>query len=158
MTFETDASTTGWGALCQGIRTEGPCSQAKQQMHINCLELLAAALAVKCFAKDKNILIHLRMDDTTALNYINKLGGTVSPDLNHLTKNLWTWCLERGITLQATHLAATLNVTADKVTPAWRAQPWYSILLEMLVHKPILLYTQQARPDIMRLTESIAQT
>ena len=93
LTIETDASTTGWGALCQDVRTGGPWSKTERQMHINCLELLAATLAVKCFAKDKrNIRIHLRMDNTTALNYINKLGGTVSPELNRLTKDLWTWC------------------------------------------------------------------
>ena len=63
----------------------------------------------------RNILIHLRMDNTTALDhYINKLGGTVSPELNRITKDLWTWCLEREITLQATHLAGALNVTADE--------------------------------------------
>ena len=93
LTIETDASTTGWGALCQDVRTGGPWSKTERRMHINCLELLAATLAVKCFAKDKrNIRIHLRMDNTTALNYINKLGGTVSPELNRLTKDLWTWC------------------------------------------------------------------
>lgn len=75
----------------------------------------AATLAVKCFAKDKHdILIHLKVDNTTALTYINKLGGTVSPKLNQLTKELWLWCLDRNIILQASHLASILNVTADE--------------------------------------------
>ena len=100
MTIETDASTTGWGALCQGVRTGGPWTQTERQQHINCLELTAALLAVKCFAKNKaNILIHLRMDNTTALTYINKFGGTVSQELNHLTKQLMLWCLDRNIRL-----------------------------------------------------------
>ncbi len=50
-------------------------------------------------------------DNTTALTYINKFGGTVSPELNRLTKELWLWCLDRNITVQATHLAGALNVT-----------------------------------------------
>ena len=54
------------------------------------------------------------MDNTTALKYIKKLGSTVLPELNRLTKDLWTWCLEREITLQATHLVGALNVTADE--------------------------------------------
>ena len=54
------------------------------------------------------------MDNTTALTYINKLGGTVSPELNLLTKQLWLWCLERNISLQATHLAGAQNITADE--------------------------------------------
>ena len=31
-------------------------------------------------------MILLTIDKTTAIPYINKLGGTVSPELNHLTK------------------------------------------------------------------------
>ena len=115
LTIETDASTVGWGALCQGTRTGGPWSPTERMRHINCLELLAATLAVKCFAKGKqNITIHLKVDNTTAMAYINKFGGTVSPELNQLTKELWLWCLERNISLQATHLAGILNCTADE--------------------------------------------
>ena len=67
------------------------------------------------FCKGQNdILIHLKMHNITALTYINKLGGTVSPKLNHLTKELWLWCLDRNIILQASHLAGVLNVTADE--------------------------------------------
>ena len=41
-------------------------------------KLLAVTLAVKCFARDKeNVVILLTMDKTTAIAYINKLGGTV---------------------------------------------------------------------------------
>ena len=49
-------------------------------MYINCLELLAATLAVKSFAKgEQDITIHLKMDNTTAIAYLNKFGGTLSP-------------------------------------------------------------------------------
>ena len=43
LTIESDASRTGWGAACQRQRTGGPWTQVESQMHINCLELLAAA-------------------------------------------------------------------------------------------------------------------
>ena len=115
MTIETDASTIGWGAAHQGTRTGGPWSNREKRMHINCLELLAATLAIKCFARDKtNIAILLKVDNTTAISYINKLGGTVSPQLNQLTRDLWLWCMDRNITLKAVHLAGKLNVTADE--------------------------------------------
>ena len=81
MVIETDASTTGRGACCQGVQTGGPWSQTERDKHINWLELPAANLAVKSFVKGKkNILIHLRMDNTTALTYINKCGETVSQE------------------------------------------------------------------------------
>ena len=76
--METDASTTGSGATCEGVWTGGPWSQTESHLHINCLELLAVTLAVKCFARDKeNIMILLRIDNTTAIAYINKLSRTV---------------------------------------------------------------------------------
>ena len=113
--IKTDTSITSWGATSQGMRTGGPWSQTESQMHMNCLELLAASLAIKSFAKEKkNIHIHLKMDNTTTLTYINKYRGTASQELNRLTKELWLWCLDRNITLQATHLAGTLNCTADE--------------------------------------------
>ena len=114
LTIETDASKKGWGAVCNGVRTGGPWSPEERTMHINCLELLAAFLAVKCFAKDKtNLTIHLKMDSMSALTYINKLGGTISPQLNNLAKELWLWCMKRGILLKAQHLAGVLNTIAD---------------------------------------------
>ena len=113
LTIETDASKRGWGAVCNRIRTGGPWNPQERLMHINCLELLAAQIAIKCFAKNKsNLTIHLKMDSVSALRYINKLGGTISPELNHLAKGLWLWCMERNILLKA-HLPGVLNTIAD---------------------------------------------
>ena len=41
-------------------------------------------------------------------------GGTASPKLSQLTKDLWLWCMERNILLQAQHLPGVLNTIADK--------------------------------------------
>ena len=96
--------------MCNGIQTVGPWSPQEQTMHINCLELLAAHLAIKCFAKiNTNLTIHLKMDRVSALTYINKLGGTISPQLNYLPKELWLWCMERNTLLKAQHLPATAD-------------------------------------------------
>ena len=87
-------------------------------MHINCLELLAATLATKTFAKSKTaISILLRIDNTTAVAYINNLGGTVSRELVMLTIDLWMWCLERNIHIAAVRLPGVLNTIAD--TESW---------------------------------------
>ena len=133
MIIETDASNTGWGAFYQGDYTGGPWSRTESQLHINCLELLAATLAVKSFPKEqRGILIHLRMDNTTALNYINKLGGTVSPELNRLTRELYGHGAWREILLEASYLAGTFNVRADEESRVmrdrsdWKLCPIYS--------------------------------
>ncbi len=115
MAIETDASTLGWGATCNGARTGGPWSRLEQTLHINCLELLAATLAVKCFAKGKTALsIMLKMDSAAALTYINKRGGTSSPELTKLAKELWLWCMERNISLSAEHLPGVQNTIVDE--------------------------------------------
>ncbi len=41
-------------------------------------------------------------------------GGTVSPKMNRIVKELWLWCLQREIHLQAEHLAGVLNTIADE--------------------------------------------
>ena len=55
----------------------------------------------------------LKIDNTTAVAYINNHGGTVSRELVSLTRDLWMWCLERNIHIQAQHLPGVLNRTAD---------------------------------------------
>ena len=45
--IQSDASLIGWRAYCQGKNTGGPWSTKEKCFHINCLELLAATLAVK---------------------------------------------------------------------------------------------------------------
>ena len=113
--IETDASLNGWGASCMGVTTGGRWSQEEQHLHINCLELLAGAFALKTFTKNKaQMRVRLLMDNTSAAHYINKMGGTKSLALASLAKNLWEWCLERHIILEAQHIPEVLNVDADR--------------------------------------------
>ena len=44
--MQIDASKTGWGATCKGVRTGGAWSKEEQKLHINILELLAVKLAL----------------------------------------------------------------------------------------------------------------
>ena len=114
LTINSDGSLRGWGARCYLQTTGGPWSEEEARMHINCLELLAAALAVQSFSKDRiRISILLRIDNTTAAAYINHLGGTISRELVKLTKNLGMWCLERNIHITAQHLPGSLNTITD---------------------------------------------
>ena len=114
MVIESDAYRLGWGASCLTQRTGGLRTKKEQTMHINSLELLAATLATKTFAKNKSrVLILLRIDNTTAESYINNLGGTVSQEPIALAKELWMWCLERKIHISSQHLRGALNVTVD---------------------------------------------
>lgn len=79
------------------------------------LELMGGGtLAVKTFAKNlTDVHIHLRMDNITAISYINRMGGTRSYTLSEMACSLWSWCLKRGIFLLVEHLPGIYNATAD---------------------------------------------
>jgi len=87
-----DASKQGWGAVLNGqFHTRGIWSPEEAAQHINYLELLAALLAIKAFGKSwLNITVLLRMDNVTAVSYINQKGGTVSKGRSQLAITIWT--------------------------------------------------------------------
>ena len=96
------------------MSTGGLWSEEERTHHINLLELAGRALATKTFTKGrKNIHVLLRMDNTTSIAYINRMGGTRSQTLSQTACDLWHWCLQRGITLSAVHLPGVLNSIAD---------------------------------------------
>ena len=115
LVVETDASLLGWGAVSGEVRTGGLWSEKERTQHINCLELMAGALAVRTFAKHKrNIHVRLRMDNKTAIFYINRMRGTRSQSMVQPACQLWQWCLQRGITYSAEYLPGAKNERADE--------------------------------------------
>lgn len=58
---------------------------------------------------------HLKilMDNSTAVAYINKKGGTRSSQLAALALEIWAYCLSRHIWITAKHLPGQLNMEAD---------------------------------------------
>ena len=115
MTIETDASLLGWGAVSEGTSMGGLWSEDERSHHINLLELMGGDFATRVFARDRqDIHIHLRMDNTTAIAYVNHMGGTRSQTLSQAACKLWQWCLSRGITLSAEHLPGAVNTIADQ--------------------------------------------
>ncbi|KPJ15537.1 hypothetical protein RR48_09466 [Papilio machaon] len=110
----SDASTTGWGAACGNQTASGRWSKKECTLHINQLELLAAFFALKIFAKNcHDCQILLRVDNTTAISYINRMGGIQYPHLTKVTKDLWQWCESRKIFVVASYIKSSDNVTAD---------------------------------------------
>ena len=103
-------------------------SLLEKECHINCLELLAATLALKTFVKHKiGISVLMKIDNTTAVAYINNQGGTVSKELISLTRDLWMWCLERNIHIQAQYLPGVLNQAADRESRSMKDRSDWSL-------------------------------
>lgn len=58
----------------------GKWNAQERQHHINALELKAAEIALLSLVKNKSkIHVHLKMDNTTAVSYVNKGGGRPDP-------------------------------------------------------------------------------
>lgn len=116
MVIESDSSLEGWGSRCNHATTGGLWSKEDKIRcgHINSLELKAAMLALQSFAKNQNdIHVRLKLDNKTAVAYVNHLGGTRSMNLNKIALELWEWCLERGIWITAEYLPGKSNLWAD---------------------------------------------
>ncbi|CAB4015453.1 Transposon Tf2-6 poly [Paramuricea clavata] len=108
ITIHTDAFKMGWGAVVNKTAIES-------QEHINSLELKALFMGLKSFYRNlQHKHVQAFMDNTTAVAYVNSMGGTKSTQVNKLAKEVWNWCIEHGVHLTATHIPGSTNVDADK--------------------------------------------
>lgn len=114
VTITTDASGSGWGAVCCGKRAGGRWSLEEKECHINILELRAILFGLRVFAhKWKDCDVCLETDNTAAVAYLNNSGGTVSPALSSLAFEIWAWCRERNIRFRVAHRPGSENQIAD---------------------------------------------
>lgn len=110
----SDSSKDGWGAVCNSIRTRGYWGIKEKSLHINILELKAAYNAIKSFTKDLyNINLLIRVDNTTALAYINKMGGIRYKKLNKVAQKIWKYCEQQNIKIFASYINTKQNTVAD---------------------------------------------
>ena len=81
---------------------------------INSLELQAAFFYLKTFCKNKTRLhVLLKLDNTTAVAYINKEAGTNPASCNKLAKDIWNWAKGQDIWTTASHVSGVKNTTGD---------------------------------------------
>ena len=82
----------------------GPWNHLEQKLHINALEMMAAENALKILLEGReNIHVHLRMDNMTALTYINRMGDKVIRSYSDSEENLGILPPEKGQTDSGTH-------------------------------------------------------
>ncbi len=113
----TDASSTGWGATCNGQAASGLWTGPRLLWHINCLELWAVHLALRQFRPlllGKHVLVHT--DNTAAVSYFNRLGGIRSHRMSQLARHLLLWSHTQFKSLWAVHISGKLNRAADALS------------------------------------------
>ena len=110
----TDASLEGYGAFCEGEGIQAPWIGDKKGLHINILEMHAALIALEHFTRNiPESSILMKIDNKTALSYINKMGGTRSQVLTDLALQFWELVLNRKLILRAEYIKSEDNVAAD---------------------------------------------
>ncbi|XP_068220009.1 uncharacterized protein [Palaemon carinicauda] len=113
----SDASDSGWGATLNKLEVSRLWSETQKNLHINHKELLAVLLALKSFEGSvTNKVVQVNADNTTALAYITKQGGTHSMSLYETAKNLLLWARERNVILMTRFIQGEKNVMADSLS------------------------------------------
>uniref|UniRef100_T1J2E4 RNase H type-1 domain-containing protein n=1 Tax=Strigamia maritima TaxID=126957 RepID=T1J2E4_STRMM len=103
-----NASLYSWGAFCNDLSIGGPWFKTFKTKHINVLELTAAYWALKALARNlSNAIIKLKIDNKAAIAAVNNLGSPKSPNLTAVAQAVWSWAMDRDLTLIAEHLPGT---------------------------------------------------
>ncbi|KAL0152834.1 hypothetical protein M9458_051861, partial [Cirrhinus mrigala] len=126
----TDASSTGWGAVCNRQAASSSWTGPQLQWHINCLELLAVFLILcrfRLMLRGEHVLV--RTDNMMMVTYINHQGGLHCLRMSQLACYLLLWSLKCLKSLRAVHIPGELNRAADALSRQltlpgeWRLHP-----------------------------------
>ena len=140
LSLYSDASKEGWGAVCKGDKAGGRWTVTESNCHINELETLAAFFALKSFCHSMtNCHINIYIDNTTAISYINAMGGTHSLECNKIAREIWTWCIQRNVWVTAISLPGKENVDADRESRTFNDNTEWS-LSENIFHSIVETY------------------
>ena len=109
----SDASSFGWGAVCNNIRTGGAFNLAEMKYHINAKELLAAKFSLKTFVKVSDAHVKLLSDNTTTVHGINNMHSNKSDLCHSIISEIWAWAEDKNIWITASYIPGKENYDAD---------------------------------------------
>ena len=115
--FWSDASDVGWGAHLDRQVVSGLWDSHQAALSINTKELLAVQLGLRQFQSSlRGRTVAVFCDNTTAVAYLRKEGGTRSPLLNSLAQEILRWTESLSIRLAPQFLPGSNNVLADALS------------------------------------------
>ena len=115
--FWSDASDVGWGAHLDPQIASGLWDAHQAVFSINARELLAVQLGLPQFQSSLlGRTVAVFCDNTTAVAYLRKEGGTRSPLLNTLAQGILRWTESLSIRLAPQFLPGSNNVLADALS------------------------------------------
>ena len=115
--FWSDASDVGWGAHLGSLTASGLWDQEHAALSINARELLAVREGLRHFLPSlQGMAVSVFCDNSTAVSYLHKEGGTRSPFLNTLAQEILRWTESHSIRLLPQFIPGSLNVLADSLS------------------------------------------
>ena len=115
--FWSDASDVGWGAHLDHQVASGLWDSHQAALSINTRELLAIKLGLLQFQSSlRGHTVAVFCDNTTAVAYLRKEGGTRSPLLNAIAQVILRWAESLSIRLAPQFLPGYNNVLADTLS------------------------------------------
>ena len=117
ISFFSDASDVGWGALVGEHHTSGLWLPHQKALSINMRDLLAVQLGLQAFEHlIVGMSVALFCDNTTTVAYLRRSGGTFSSTLNSTAREVLLWAESRRIRLLPQFIMGSSNVTADALS------------------------------------------
>ena len=112
-----DSSDSGWGVASKFGEFSGFWTRQEREDSINVRELKTILIALEIHAKqykDGRLLVYT--DNTTALKYASKAGGTATETLQGLALDIQDICLAWGLQVQYRHIPGVQNTVADRLS------------------------------------------
>lgn len=117
ITIYTDSSDSGWGVSSPMMENFGFWNKMEQSTSINVRELKAVYFALKMHAqKFENCTIKIFTDNTTALKYTTKYGGTACLQLQELAVMIQDLCNKYHLKVIYQHIQGIKNTSADRLS------------------------------------------
>ena len=115
--FWSDASDVGWGAHLGCQVASGLWATQQAALSSNARELLAVQLGLFQFRSAlQGRTVTVFCDNTTAVAYLRKAGGTRSPLLNTLAQGILRWTESLSLRLAPQFLPGSNNILADALS------------------------------------------
>jgi hypothetical protein len=124
--IHTDASDFGFGIWFQGRLRQGTWDPSMRSAHINAKELIALSVALDSSLqgqRDKAVL--WRIDNTAALAYIKKEGGTCSLSLLEAASEILIKAHQRGLRFLPIYIPSEENILADAASRFMDIPDWH---------------------------------
>ena len=115
--FWSDASNHGWGATVADHFASGVWLEGEASLSINHRELLAVerGLRALCTLLEGRV-VAVFSNNTTAVAFLRRQGGTLSPALNTVAQHVLRWAEQLNIILMPQFVPGRNNVVADALS------------------------------------------